>query len=153
MNTQHLFELFISYSQIAVFIRNLDNPFNDWTEDEARQGFSWRPGSASFRTRQGAGKCQVEVIESSFFEFNSEDCIRAIEVPFELPRRKEVEIASISDGQVVSVSPGKFQLRFEAFEHNFIRIYFLRNGAFRFKVLLADSELDVPAKLSLKTKR
>lgn len=144
MSTRSSFELLVSYSQIAVFLRDLENPFNEWTEQQVRQGFAWRPGSVSFRTLQEFGKSRVELIESSFCEFSQDKCVRAIEVPFELPRGKELELASISDSHVIPINPGTFQLRFEAFKDDVIRVSFLRNCQPRFKVLLADPELEVP---------
>ena len=40
----------VSYSQIAVFNSELENPFNDWTDQHVLQGFSWREESGSFKT-------------------------------------------------------------------------------------------------------
>lgn len=42
------FTLDISYSQLAVFQKGMENPFNDWEDTHVNQGFAWRPGSVSF---------------------------------------------------------------------------------------------------------
>ena len=42
------FTLDISYSQLVVFQKGMENPFNDWENTHVDQGFAWRPGSVSF---------------------------------------------------------------------------------------------------------
>ena len=45
-------KLDVSYGQVGVFWAILAKPFNDWSEAHVRQGFAWRPGSVSFKTRR-----------------------------------------------------------------------------------------------------
>ncbi|WP_162125711.1 competence protein ComJ [Pseudoxanthomonas wuyuanensis] len=132
---QSIFELFVSYSQIAVFRHDLQSPFNSWTDEQVRQGFSWRPGSVSFKVLIESGTCSLEIFDEPFHEFSNKDCIRAIEVPFEVPKNGKVEIASISEGHIITISAGTVQLRFEAFDNNVIRLSFLRDAPPRFEVL------------------
>ncbi|WP_414694810.1 competence protein ComJ [Pinirhizobacter sp.] len=41
------FDLYVSYSQLAVFQRGLDEPFNMWTDEQVKEGYSSKPGSVS----------------------------------------------------------------------------------------------------------
>lgn len=59
------FSLEIAYGQIGVFDASLAQPFNDWTDAHVRQGFSWRSGSVSFRTLEGAGAIAVHAFVMS----------------------------------------------------------------------------------------
>jgi hypothetical protein len=42
------FDLYVSYSHLAVFQPGLDEPFNTWTDGQVEIGYSLRPGSVSF---------------------------------------------------------------------------------------------------------
>ncbi|WP_425603348.1 competence protein ComJ [Luteimonas endophytica] len=123
------FNLFVSYSQIAVFWPTLENPFSSWTEGEVERGFTFRPGSVSFKTTTESGDYSLEVFDDSIGGSPNSECVTSVEVPFEVPENGEVEIASISDGCVISVTPGTVQLRFEELENNVVRISFLRKSS------------------------
>jgi hypothetical protein len=105
------FDIFISYSQIAVFPGGLEQPFNDWTREHVNQGFAWRPEAVSFKTLQESGNARIS------WELKSEisirpDAIRAIQVPFFVPSGS-IEIASITDGQEMPFPEGEYLLVFE----------------------------------------
>jgi hypothetical protein len=107
-------EIGISYSQIAAFDPAMDKPFNDWSDQHVAQGFAWRPGSVSFGTLESGGKAHVSVrllVEESFQP--KEDAARAIQVPFTVSLKNEVEIASIASGQRLEIPSGEYCLIFE----------------------------------------
>lgn len=105
-------QLLISYSQIAVYRKNLDNPFPDWTDGHIRQGFAWRPGSVAFGTL-GDVNSEIEVsIENRVS--SGEDSLRAIAVPFEVGR-EGITIGSIlSKTFDYEIPAGLYTLLFEA---------------------------------------
>jgi len=105
--------IFVSYSQIAVFDRALERPFNEWTEKHVIQGFSWRPENVAFATVEEGGQHVVEVAIDFDQREPSRDVVRIIDVPFEVPNGGDIEIASISDGLPLNMQPGSYQLRFE----------------------------------------
>lgn len=136
------FDLAITYSQIAVFNSDMDEPFNDWTDDLVNQGFSWRDGSVSFKTIASDSKVRVEFeVASEFMPAKGSD--RAISVPFECPHG-EIEIASITDSQPISVEVGVYQLIFEcgAEPDDWCRITMIPNGDLEPRILLADAEIN-----------
>lgn len=103
----------ISYSQVAVFNASMENPFNHWTQEHVRQGFSWRPGSVSFRTLREAGSIQLEVETSKSGRDYDSGADRIILVPFTVLDPGQLEIASIADSRVVELPPGEYALTFE----------------------------------------
>ncbi len=105
------FNVFISYSQIAVFPGQLEQPFNDWTREHVKQGFAWRPESVSFATLTESGNAQISWDLKSEFRLRP-DTVRAIQVPFFVPDGS-IEIASISDGQEIPFERGQYLLVFE----------------------------------------
>lgn len=106
------FELYILYSQVAVFQANLPNPFNDWRPQHIAQGFSWRSESACFSTLDESGVLQVEVRIASDVTIKAETR-RAILVPFSVQQLGLVEISSIGRGERVSIPTGRYALVFE----------------------------------------
>src|SRR5262245_18641170 len=105
--------VYVSYAQIAVFASNLQQPFNDWTDKHFAQGFTWRPGSVSFRTLTEAGSHFVQIDVTDHAGAVSADAVRVTEVPFEVPRDGVVEVASISDSASLTLPAGTFLLRCE----------------------------------------
>ena len=95
--TQIYFDLFVSYSQVSVFMAGLNNPFNDWEQEHIDQGFAWREGSVSFATLEEAGTLHCEAVVADAWRLHP-DADRAIRVPFSVAGGDSVEIASISDG-------------------------------------------------------
>jgi hypothetical protein len=106
------FSISVSYSQIAVFWPSLEDPFNMWSDEDVGNGFSWRPGSVSFKTPEEVGEYLVQVVMSERpCPENSQ-----ISVPFKVPEDGLVEIGSISDTKVVELLPGDYILRFDVFK-------------------------------------
>lgn len=141
---KHTFELFYTYSQIAVFRPSLNNPFNDWTTRHVAQGFSWREGSVSFSTLDEAGRAETTFeCQPSFVPVSK--AIRAIVVPFEVDRGGKVECATIAQSMVVELKPGKYALHFEAGKKDnataWIRFCFVPQDSVEPKVLVADANL------------
>lgn len=110
--TMTTFQVNVSYSQIAVFLEGMEQPFNDWTDKHVEQGFAWRPGSVSFRTLDEAGAMEVTTDIPSGYQNNSE-ATRIIAVPFRVPSDTRVEVASIADNRPLDIPPGEYRLIFE----------------------------------------
>lgn len=128
----------VSYSQISVFNSELENPFNDWTDQHALQGFSWREESVSFKT------------------LPIPDGIRAITVPFYIPVGKNLEIATITEGRVVGLAGGIYQLVFETGYSDDLcwsRFTFIPDGSQIPEILIADDEIDSTKKLIMHADR
>jgi hypothetical protein len=126
------FSLFVSHSQLCVFDPDMTEPFNEWSPAHVGQGFSWRRGSVSFRTLPESGMHSVEVRCGEYMVYSPfAGAVRAIEVPYAVEDGR-VEIASISERELISVQPACYSLRFIAFapteqEVAHIEIWFLRN--------------------------
>src|SRR4051812_42082110 len=108
-----IFTLDVSYGQLCVFDGNLPNPFNDWSDEHVRQGFSWRKGSACFRTLNEGGPVLVEVGEADHIELKP-FTTRAISVPFTVVPNSSVEVATVTESKRIEIEPGEYQLVFEA---------------------------------------
>lgn len=107
------FSLEVSYAQIAVFDSTLANPFNDWTDEHVRQGFSWRPGSVSFATFDTVGRALVRVERTNPVSEEIMVADRVIVVPFTVPPHGRLEVATITDGVSLQLPPGDYELKFE----------------------------------------
>ncbi|MCP3996970.1 MAG: hypothetical protein GY722_18200 [bacterium] len=146
------FELYVSYSQVCFFDGTLAQPYNDWSQAHVDQGFSWRPGSACFRTLVDDGLHQVEVHVDEQFPRISEEAKRVIRVPFVVPESGEVELASISESHVVEIAPDYYSLQIEMYEATSrlgprIVLRLAANEDKSFEVVKADDCLSVPAEL------
>ena len=142
----------VSYSQLAVFSATLKQPFNDWSDQHVAQGFSWRPGSVSFRSAAESGPHSVEIIVVDNAGAIENDALRVIEVPFEIPSDGEIEIGSISCTAVMSFPEGKFLLRCEFLSQpntagQRVRLTFARKDTPRFAIVRADEQLSPPGEL------
>lgn len=136
------FDIPVTYSQIAIFNSNLENPFNDWNDDQVNQGFSWRNESVSFKTLVNDAVLRVEFDKVDRFT-PAEGSERIISVPFKCNDEGEIEVASITDAQPISLEPGSYQVIFEAgsLPDQWCRISVVANGDLDPKILLADSEI------------
>jgi hypothetical protein len=137
----------VSYSQLAVFDHSLKRPFNEWTSRHVAQGFSWRPGSAVFRTIEESGQHLVTVRLNAHEGEPGPGAIRVIDVPFEAPPGGAIEIGSISDSAPLELPSGIYQLRFECYERANspiprIRILFDRNNNPHFEIVRTDRALN-----------
>ncbi|MEA2554324.1 MAG: hypothetical protein QOJ65_2500, partial [Fimbriimonadaceae bacterium] len=137
------FILYVSFAQVAVFLSSLEHPFNEWTDEHVAQGFSWRKGSVSFRTLEEAGDYAITVNILEELPEVSLGANRVIEVPFEVPEGASVEIASISDSNIVDVPGARYILRYEAFPAEgdtdpSISLIFAKSDSPRFRVCVAD---------------
>jgi len=106
-------DLEVLYAQLAVFQADITQPFNNWTDTHVAQGFSWRPGSVSFRTLDEAGEVHVEVIHPLEEVQMSSSAVRIISVPFSVSDCGQIEIATITRSQLISIEPGEYELTFE----------------------------------------
>jgi hypothetical protein len=150
------FPIFVSYSQVTVFAHSLERPFNQWTDKHVAQGFSWRPGSAAFRTIAEGGQHLVTVTVDVTEDEQPPGAIRVIDVPFEVPADGSVEIGSISDSSLLEIPRGTYTLRFECYEPVSgqtarIRLLFTRDATPAFSIVRADPELSPEGELLLTT--
>jgi hypothetical protein len=150
------FPILVSYSQVIVFDRALERPFNQWTNKHVAQGFSWRPGSAAFRTIAEGGRHLVTVAVDVTESGQPSDAVRIIDVPFAVPANGAIEIGSVSDSSLFQMSPGPYRLRFECYEPGGdhmarMRFLFVRDLNPKFRVVRADSDLSPENELLLTT--
>ena len=150
------FPIFVSYSQVTVFDRSLERPFNQWTDRHVAQGFSWRKGSAAFRTIAESGQYIVTVMVDAPRDELSPGAIRVIDVPFEVPADGVIEIGSISDSSLLEIPPGMYSLRFECCdpmhgENAKSYFAFTRSTTSMFRIVRADPELSAEGELLLTT--
>jgi hypothetical protein len=138
------FDVDVSYSQIAVFDPELENPFNDWADQHVAQGFSWRPYSVSFGTLEEGGKAAVSVRTSSEIAV-ADRSARAILVPFTIRTTDAVEIGSISDSRQLTISRGSYALLFETASDDeadmWIQFTFVKHEDPKPMILRADSQV------------
>jgi Competence protein J (ComJ) len=106
------FSLQLAWSQVSVFDAGLSDPFNDWTERHVSQGFTWRPGSVSFRTHDNEGYCQITVDMVSGLVLEK-DAERAILVPF-TTWGGLIEISTIAQSEFVDVPAGRYALLYQS---------------------------------------
>lgn len=140
------YELFVCYSQIAVFNGLLRKPFNNWTKECVDQGFSWRPGSVSFRTLVDGENLSVHVRTAT--RMPEAEGVRAISVPFTCVREGHVEVATITESAITDIPPGVYQLVYETgTEHEacWCRFTFVENGELEPGILIADESLVIPS--------
>jgi hypothetical protein len=140
--------LTVSYSQTAVFQASLPNPLNDWTEAHVNQGFVWRPGSVSFRTKADDGPHEVVIAREPYLDAPAEG-LRVIEVPFVVSGSDPVVIASIGDEFAVDLPEGSYALWFAitADDARRIELNFLRTDNPGFRILRADADLMIDGSL------
>jgi len=148
----HVFKVYLSYSQLCIFLSSLSQPFNDWSDRNFSQGFSWRPGSVSFRALVENGEHQVNLFIDEPVPPISESCLRAFQVPFE-NMDENIEIASISDSIPLKISAGKYSLQVE-----FLRVVEemipevnlrFNKGKAGFSILRGDDQIVVEGDLDL----
>ena len=143
-------ELFVSYSQIAVFGTGVENPFNRWTDNHVMQGFSWRPESVCFRTLEESGTLAIEV-SAGTRPPAMDDALRAVRVPFKVPSRGLVEIATVTEGHQFRLRPGTCNLLFLAGRRRgggcWGRLAFLYGREDPPAILVADGDLDAGRRL------
>lgn len=104
------FIVHIDHSQLCVFDPLLEQPLNDWTDAHVAQGFSWRPGSVSFRMADD-GAVTVEVATADIAPPQS-GATTMIRTPFKVPQTGRIEVGSVFSGAEVVVRPGECDLYF-----------------------------------------
>jgi hypothetical protein len=149
------FNIFVLYSQVAVFDSSVTEPFNDWSPGHVDQGFAWRrPYSVLFSTLAESGTCPVDVELGEYAIYSeSDNAIRVIEVPFSI-RSGRVEVGSISETTTLDLDPGSYSLRYQAYATignslGPIRFSFMRNPYPRFSMLRVDTGLSIRGDLLL----
>lgn len=149
------FILDISYSQISVFRKGLENPFNDWDDTHIAQGFAWRPEAVSFGSLLNDGECYINIsIQDKVLKSNGS--IRTIVVPFEV-KECGVEIASITDAIKVDIPSGIYELVFNIIPNgkDGLDVYefaFVQNDGPKPRIILADELINPPDTLLMQAK-
>ncbi|NEV63491.1 competence protein ComJ [Thiorhodococcus minor] len=144
--------IYLSYTQLCIFVSSLAQPFNDWSDRNFTQGFAWRPGSVSFRAMTEDGQHQVNVFVNEPVPPLGDECVRAFRVPFETQDGK-IEIASISDGAPLEVLPGRYALQVEFMDIRGddspeVNVRF-NQGDVNWEILKSDETMDVEKELDL----
>ena len=139
------FNPYVSYSQIAVFAPELENPFNDWSDDRVAQGFSWRRESVSFRTLDESGHVATTVFLNKSPLAFSDDAIRVIRVPLFGSQTGAIEIATITESTIFKLSEGEYSLIFATGRKEngscWIKFILNRDENVSAAILKADAEL------------
>jgi len=140
------FALNVLYSQISVFLPNLKEPFNNWTDRHVAQGFAWRPGSASFGTLDESGPIDIKVSVREHFEGLLDDSIRAVKLPFRI-EGGEVEIATITESKRLEITEGEYDLVFQIGRDEQQKMWcvfeFVPQASSKAEILRADQALKV----------
>ena len=139
-------KVYLSHSQLCVFLSSLPQPFNDWSDRSFTQGFAWRPGSVSFRTVEGEADHKINFFVDEIVPNLPVDTVRAFRVPFDAQDGK-IEIAGVCDTIPLDVRACNYILQVEMLalkpghmpEIN-VR---LNEGKVGFYILKADEEITV----------
>lgn len=108
------FEIEVSYTQLSVFSSDVNEPFNDWTDEQVDIGYSWRPESVSFGMDDD-GVHSVTVSLEPHMPPGAEAALRTFDVTLEVGAGNEVEVASIGDFKRLPLRKGSYHLRCEVF--------------------------------------
>lgn len=145
-------QIYLSYSQLCVFLSSLTQPFNDWSDRSFSQGFTWRDGSASFRSLLEDGDHQINIFIDDPVPELAPNVVRAFKVPFET-LDGYIEIASVSDSIPLEIPVGKYALQIEFLvvqEDQVPQVNVrLNKGETSFYILKADDEILVDGELDL----
>lgn len=140
-------EIDIFYNQLAIFEAHAEGPYNEWTDDHFRQGFSWRKGSVSFRVPED-GLSYILVETAAVRPEPTSQIFRMIVVPFDVGYNI-LEIGNIISTIPISVPAGMYLLFFElsppsdqsSSEYNFlIRLTFVPTTEPLFAIIKSDAE-------------
>lgn len=110
------FSLELTWSQVSLFDANLADPFNDWNEHHLAQGFTWRPGSVSFKLPVRSGEIDVSVglIDSLVVDPAAR---WAIVVPF-TTWGGVIEVSSVAQSEVIDIGSGRYALLYQTGVHD-----------------------------------
>lgn len=149
------FELAITYSQLAVFDPDLEDPFNDWHDIHVAQGFTWRSNTVSFGTLVDIGRLVVEIWRVTAFELCPLST-RAIVVPFTVPSSGKVGVSDMAEEGTAILPPGPYALVFETGfltdnpeDGTWVRLSFVPQESVEPAILRADVGLNPPEILDM----
>jgi len=126
----------ISYRQLAVFVADIQSPYNNWSIESFNQGFAYREESVSFDTIED-GKFQVYINEEK--SINREELIRKIVVP--LKTQNGFELGSLTSTIRIEISPGNYRIEYSLYKGNIICVK-IRKGEVEPEILVMnDKEL------------
>ncbi len=97
----------VSYKQISIFIYGLDNPFNDWSQINIKQGFTYRSESIGIMTLNDDGPIHVNVDTSLNIVPES---VRILVLPFKIIGENGVEIATLTESSWIDIPDGEYSL-------------------------------------------
>jgi Competence protein J (ComJ) len=106
------FNIPIFYAVLAVIDEGLNESYNAWRQQHIDQGFSWRPGSVSFRTLRDVGNQSVTVRRAD--QTNPRpDAQRSILVPFTVSPPGRLANSDLMEDQFINMPGGSYSLLFE----------------------------------------
>lgn len=153
---QFSLQIYISYAQLCLFLSSLTHPYNDWSNRNYSQGFSWRPGSISFRALVEDGDHKINLYVDEPVPEMDENCVRAFRVPFEVSGNGDIEIASISDSSPLNIPIGMYSVQIEFLKIKEGKVpevnLRLNKGETNFAILKADEDIDANSSLDLMAK-
>jgi Competence protein J (ComJ) len=131
-----------------VFNADLEDPYNDCLQQHIDQGFSWRPGSASFYTLVDAGNLPVEIRLADQVNLRP-DAQRAILVPFTVSPIERIGVSDLVRDEFVDLAKGDYALVFETgledegaeWPTEWCRLTFIRDNAVEGRILRADASM------------
>ena len=133
----------ISYNQVCVFDSGLDEPYNDWSDNHVKQGFSWRDRSVSFGAMENSDTV-LEIVIPNSDPVVSADSFRAIAVPFVVPESGKITVGSIGDEHDLEIPPGTYKLVYELGRKKaqpWCRLTFCTASDPKPEIILADDEI------------
>lgn len=107
-------DISINYRTVALIDTDIPSSYNDWTSMHIKQGFSWRPGSISFRTlRPYEPVVAYPVIVQLARQFVvAPEYLRVIKVPFDVVTG-QVELSSpMSNSWLIPIPPAHYAIYF-----------------------------------------
>lgn len=100
-------ELELSYKQFCIFNESVNNPFNDWSEENIAQGFSIRKESISIMTLNSSGILKISVLTDSRLLDNAK---RIVEFEY-MVKDENLSIATISSELKIKIKEGLYKIR------------------------------------------
>jgi hypothetical protein len=141
----------IMYSTLMVFDASVENPHNDWTDAQVRQGFVWRSSALSFGVVADSLEARVRVASDPDRLERQPDVVRSICVPFEMHASGRVVIESLQGDDIsLELVAGHYALRVDqgllASETCWIDASFERvDSPIQPEITVADAAIVVPA--------
>lgn len=154
----------ILYATLAVYQGGLLQPFNDWTPQHVRQGFSWRSGSVSFQTLDTENITDLVVVDVQDTYTPPSAARRIIKVPFEVGDTGMEVTSPVMDAWPIPIPKGRYDLFYaiepadtekqdgqgEAWSYHLTLVPTSQPGTA--EIIRADNELEPPGELLMEAR-